>query len=126
MTNFYFWKNRNFPSNKNLEEKVKLNDEKSSRGAVLNTQQYGRLNKRKLDNFEKENNKKPKENEQSESQPSNTNKNSNNNKNNKNKKKRNKKNFLQKKKNAVKYELTKPTLLQKVNFSILIIFRKLI
>lgn len=50
-------------------------------------------------------------------QLTNENKNVNNNKNNRNKKKRNKKNVLLKKKNALKYELTKPTLLQKVTLN---------
>ena len=109
-----------------MENKSKLDDEKSKVGAVLNTQLYGRLNKRKHEHVEKENLKTSNssnklDSNQNESQTiSSTNQklnaNASTSSKNKFKKRRNKKNSLQKKPSvASKYEQKKPTLLQKVS-----------
>ena len=91
-----------------------MDDEKSTRGVSLNTQQYGRLNKRKFDKVEKENfqNKK---NSGCPTEMQTKHETFSSNKSNKNKKRRNKKGALQKKNPALKYEVSKPTLLQKVS-----------
>ena len=94
-----------------MENKTKLDDEKSNRGVVLNTQQFGRLNKRKHGHLEKENQNNPDENKSNAGESQSPKQGSSK---NKFKKKRNKKNSLQKKNNTLKYEQNKPTLLQKV------------